>query len=201
MLDKINDYDREYYVNKKEKFANEKADNTGKIDIHHIEKWGDFYGYKLFEVYSEEEVVEFEKYYDVILPETLRKYLINVSRELFIDSTPYVMDLDLDMEFFYLDKNGSDKNMPIELHNPYYNSINYYSDEDLYKYLLELEAVAKPLGYSLNYCLCIGNNEDIQTGKCNQIYLCIKGPFCGQYINCEVGGFTNLAIVDRVYNC
>jgi hypothetical protein len=168
MLDKINDYDREYYENKKEKFVNDTLD----------------------EPYSEKEIVEFETDYDVKIPETLRKYLINISRELFIGSKPNCVHLDI--EHFYLDKNGTDKNMPKELHDRYYNSINYYEDmeDELHEYLLGLEEIANPLGYSLNYCLSIDYIDiikDKQRHTTNIIYLCIKGPFYGQCLTCDQG--------------
>lgn len=77
---------RDYYVNKKKKFANTKSYYDGKL-------WGDMCGFDLSEPYSVEEVETFEMDKNILLDQNFKKYLTLISKELFVYSYPFIFEL------------------------------------------------------------------------------------------------------------
>lgn len=72
---------RNHYAEKKGEFA-KKTYLTG--------KYGDKYGYKLADPYTEKEISEYEEFNKLKLPADLREYLTKVSRELFMSGDPII---------------------------------------------------------------------------------------------------------------
>jgi hypothetical protein len=78
---------RNYYSNKKKEFANRKTYySDGKL-------WGDTYGFDLSEPYSVEEVETFEISNKLQLDPNFKKYLTEISKELFVYSYPIIFKL------------------------------------------------------------------------------------------------------------
>lgn len=89
------DKPRSFYENEKKVFAKQLS-YYGNRD----KEWGERYGYDLAEPYSELIIQTYEEKYNIQIPEELRKYLVEISRET-MGSYPYIITLD-DPEREYL---------------------------------------------------------------------------------------------------
>jgi hypothetical protein len=76
-----------FYSNKKTKWAEQSSCYSSE------KKWGEYYGYVLAESYTLAEVEKFEKDKNISLPEDLKIYLTQVSREVFASSYPHTVCL------------------------------------------------------------------------------------------------------------
>lgn len=78
---------KDYYTNKKRAFANRTTYYSDKS------VWGDTYGFDLSEPYTIDEIEKFESYHKIQLDPSLKIYLTQISKEIFVYAYPIIFYL------------------------------------------------------------------------------------------------------------